>query len=547
MKNCCENYDNEIEKYIHSLQEHMDLSVECNLCQQKTNSIPNHLRNKHPNEYVARKSQHLYSLNENHCCKYCDFSGYKQNLIRHVRNKHYEQDVECDECGKILKYSALYFHKLSVHSEKTYQFECQVCSQKFKHKHTFQTHLKTQQHLLTEKRKNVDDEKLENQFSQTFTELFGKQPQEHQKNDNKIYRCKHCDKTYSSYSSLYRHIKTHQEPQYSCNICDKPFYRSDKLKRHIRNVHNPVFVECPYCHQKYRERELKERHLKLCVAKSLGGIVPGISNHERKMRKFLRHSNISFEAEKRFSELSHLRFDFYLPEYNTIIEVHGKQHYQPYNHFGGQEKFRQTCENDETKKKFAISQGFTYFCIDTRNFDKELDKLKTKLKRKINLTNKIKKLMSEEFIHPDRLRLIQRENIDKPREYGNMSQRISERESAKKFWAEHKQDYLSTRSIKAVFQAYKEYTIAHDLPLLNEYLFRTFIRKNGYNNSIAEKDIPIVEAKKQAKKEERQVRKEWLKNMTPEEKEAYDKERDEIRKKRREIRKQRKLDKRKKR
>lgn len=152
------------------------------------------------------------------------------------------------------------------------------------------------------------------------------------------------------------------------------------------------------------------------------------------------------------------------------------------------------------------------------------------------------------MIHPDRQQSSsnpQQPNPKPKKTPGNMSVRISERESAKKFWSEHKQDYLSTRSIKAVFQAYKEYTIIHDLPLLNEYLFRTFIRKNGYNNSVAEKDIPIVEAKKQAKKEARQERKEWLKNMTPEEKEVYEKEREEIRKKRREARKKRKVEKKK--
>lgn len=128
---------------------------------------------------------------------------------------------------------------------------------------------------------------------------------------------------------------------------------------------------------------------------------------------------------------------------------------------------------------------------------------------------------------------------------GNMSQRISERESAKEFWSRHKQDYLSTRSIKEVFSAYKQYTLDNNLPLLNEYLFRTFIRKNGYCNSIADKDKPIVEAKKQAKKDAREARKEWLKNMTPEEKEKYERERAQIRSQRREARKSQKIEKKK--
>jgi hypothetical protein len=64
-----------------------------------------------------------------------------------------------------------------------------------------------------------------------------------------------------------------------------------------------------------------------------------------------------------------------------------------------------------------------------------------------------------------------------------MNHRISERESARQFWDQYKQECLSIKSIKDVFSRYKNYCRNHHLPILNEYIFRTYIRKHGYCNS----------------------------------------------------------------
>ena len=62
------------------------------------------------------------------------------------------------------------------------------------------------------------------------------------------------------------------------------------------------------------------------------------------------------------------------------------------------------------------------------------------------------------------------------------------RESAVQFWAKHGNDCLGVKSIKEVFGRYKGYCEEKGLPVLNEYIFRTFIRKPErgklrYNNS----------------------------------------------------------------
>lgn len=56
------------------------------------------------------------------------------------------------------------------------------------------------------------------------------------------------------------------------------------------------------------------------------------SSFEFKMEQYLIDNNIKYEKQKSFNECRDklkLPFDFYLPEYKTIIEVDGEQHYLP--------------------------------------------------------------------------------------------------------------------------------------------------------------------------------------------------------------------------
>ncbi len=54
------------------------------------------------------------------------------------------------------------------------------------------------------------------------------------------------------------------------------------------------------------------------------------------------------------------------------------------------------------------------------------------------------------------------------------------RTSAKQFWKEKKEKYMYKKSIKSVFRAYQEYCKEREIPVLKEFIFRAYIRKNGY-------------------------------------------------------------------
>lgn len=59
---------------------------------------------------------------------------------------------------------------------------------------------------------------------------------------------------------------------------------------------------------------------------------------EANIQKVLQENNIVFEKQKTFSDLisnlgGYLRYDFYLPQYNRLIEFDGIQHYKKTNFF----------------------------------------------------------------------------------------------------------------------------------------------------------------------------------------------------------------------
>ena len=65
------------------------------------------------------------------------------------------------------------------------------------------------------------------------------------------------------------------------------------------------------------------------------------------------------------------------------------------------------------------------------------------------------------------------------------------------FWRIHKNEMLLVRSIDAVYGKYLEYLKSINIDrAINKYIFRTFLRKNQYNNSGVEMKLPVKKIKK---------------------------------------------------
>ena len=81
-----------------------------------------------------------------------------------------------------------------------------------------------------------------------------------------------------------------------------------------------------------------------------------------------------------------------------------------------------------------------------------------------------------------------------------------DRQNAVEFWRLHQNECCPIRSIKEVYQKYKEYAVTNSLPVYNEYKFRTYIRKNGYNNSGEKMKIPLTDEERRVKREAKKKR-----------------------------------------
>lgn len=84
----------------------------------------------------------------------------------------------------------------------------------------------------------------------------------------------------------------------------------------------------------------------------------------RFMYALLKSLNINFKDEKVFSWSDNKKYDFYLNNHNTIIEMHGKQHYDEDIY---DETYQSVQANDKYKQRLALSNGISnYIVIDAR-------------------------------------------------------------------------------------------------------------------------------------------------------------------------------------
>lgn len=105
--------------------------------------------------------------------------------------------------------------------------------------------------------------------------------------------------------------------------------------------------------------------------KNRGLFCPSCSDNlsfpEKFMYSLLRVTGIDFIYNETLSWTNNFRYDFYLPEYNWIIEVHGKQHYgSGFEALGGRTLVEEQ-ENDNAKEQLARENGIDkYIIIDAR-------------------------------------------------------------------------------------------------------------------------------------------------------------------------------------
>ena len=82
--------------------------------------------------------------------------------------------------------------------------------------------------------------------------------------------------------------------------------------------------------------------------------------------KILDALNINYESQKVFDDLkdtTYLSYDFYIPDQNILIEYQGIQHYEPVDHFGGDDKFAIQQRHDKLKSDYAKNHGYNLIAV----------------------------------------------------------------------------------------------------------------------------------------------------------------------------------------
>lgn len=96
---------------------------------------------------------------------------------------------------------------------------------------------------------------------------------------------------------------------------------------------------------------------------------------ESKIRQYLKFKNIPFISEHCFPDCKDkgwLRFDFYLPDRNIIIEYDGKQHFEPIEWFGGIAKFEDLQRKDLIKNHYCSQNNIGLIRI---RYDEDVDSI----------------------------------------------------------------------------------------------------------------------------------------------------------------------------
>lgn len=98
------------------------------------------------------------------------------------------------------------------------------------------------------------------------------------------------------------------------------------------------------------------------------------SKGETAVAKFLTQHHIQFIQEKSFDNCRAkrvLRFDFFLPDLNLLIEYQGQHHYAPINKYRRAKRTHEmTKAHDKIKRQFVSENNFNFLEIHYKDFKK---------------------------------------------------------------------------------------------------------------------------------------------------------------------------------
>ena len=149
-----------------------------------------------------------------------------------------------------------------------------------------------------------------------------------------------------------------------------------------QTLETPVTITCPE-HGDFTQTPISHLHGNGCphCHRSKG---------ETKVANFLQIHNVKFEIQKKVENLNlfggrkYFLLDFYLQDYNTIIEYNGEHHYQPVEWFGGEKNYKLQQLRDESLRQYCKENKIKLIEIPYTEFDNIEEILSKELRIKNN-------------------------------------------------------------------------------------------------------------------------------------------------------------------
>lgn len=182
---------------------------------------------------------------------------------------------------------------------------------------------------------------------------------------------------------------------YGCKYCGQE--RTSNSKRLSFDEVSAIFLKNDMILLEQEYKNTQEKLMYICKNHKDIGIqymstVNAYKNHcpycniikgEKEILDFLIQFNIKFESHKSYDGLlgvngGKLSYDFYLPDFNLLIEYQGEQHEHSIDIFGGDDQFAIQKEHDKRKKTYADCHNIQFLEIwyyDFKNIKSILSKL----------------------------------------------------------------------------------------------------------------------------------------------------------------------------
>lgn len=149
----------------------------------------------------------------------------------------------------------------------------------------------------------------------------------------------------------------------------KMLLNKDEGYTHLKTSNKKTDWVCPDCNNIIKSRSFAQVYFQGLACKNCGD---GVSYPEKIMRECLKQSGVNFNMHVVFDWSNNKEYDFYLPDYNIIVETHGVQHYEEsFKRIGGR-TLKDEQDNDKYKIDLALKNKIKeYVEIDCRLSDFE--------------------------------------------------------------------------------------------------------------------------------------------------------------------------------